>query len=536
MSVDTNLNHELCNKDFVSYIKSIGLQFYVKASFHEFIKQAWPAIEGGIAFVDSWHIRAIAEHLEACYRRDIKKLLINIPPRTSKSTIVSVMFPAWVWLHNAEEKFLYASYAGSLSIEHSLKCRRLIESNWYQERFGHLYQLSKDQKAKGFFDNNKKGSRIATSVGASATGKGGNFLIVDDGNNVQDGESEVKRNAALEWLDSVWSTRLNDPKNDVQIIIQQRLHEEDMTGHIVDNDLNNEWVKLVLPMEYEDARKAKTIVLPSTNGKIWEDPREREGELLCDERFSLEEINQYKHRLGSYGYAGQYQQRPAPEEGGIIQKSWFKWWKHNEPPEIQFIVQSWDTALTANEMSAYSACTTWGVFYDHNYIEHLILLGMWRGRVEYPELREMAKRLFFDYRDNGKERNPKFKGRQPDLCLVEAKASGDPLIQDLASGGIKATPFNPTKYGDKIQRVRLITPIIEGGRVWLRARPPKYDKLTSDADDFLEEVSTFPNSSSRDLVDTMTQTLLKLKEGKFILNPKDERPKPAEYKEVKRVY
>ena len=507
-----------------------------KHSFHEFIKQAWPAIEGGVSFVDSWHIQAIAEHLEACYLRDIKKLLINIPPRTSKSTIVSVMFPAWVWIHNPEEKFLYSSYAGSLSMEHSLKCRRLIESNWYQERFGNLYQLSKDQKAKGFFDNNKKGSRIATSVGASATGKGGNFLIVDDGNNVQDGESEVKRKATIEWLDSVWSTRLNNPKNDVQIIIQQRLHEEDITGHIIDNDLGDEWVRLVLPMEYEDSRKAKTIILPSTNGQVWQDPREEEGELLCEQRFSLEEIKQYKHRLGSYGYAGQYQQRPAPEEGGIIQKSWFKWWKEEHPPEIQFIVQSWDTALTANEMSAYSACTTWGVFYDHNYIENLILLSSWRGRVEYPELREMAKRLFFDYRDNGKERNPAFKGRQIDMCLVEAKASGDPLIQDLHAGGIPAMAFNPNKYGDKIQRVRLVTPIIEGGRVWLRARPPKYDRLIPYAEEFLEEVATFPNSSSRDLVDTMTQSLLKLREGKLILNPRDERPEPPNDTEAKIVY
>lgn len=166
-----------------------------KQSFHKFIKQAWPAIEGGVSFVDSWHIQAIADHLEACYLREIKKLLINIPPRTSKSTIVSVMFPAWVWLHNPEEKFLYSSYAGSLSIEHSLKCRRLIESNWYQERFSNLYQLSKDQKAKGFFDNNKKGSRIATSVGASATGKGGNFLIVDDG--IMSKMGRAKSNAKL---------------------------------------------------------------------------------------------------------------------------------------------------------------------------------------------------------------------------------------------------------------------------------------------------------------------------------------------------
>ena len=161
---------------------------------------------------------------------------------------------------------------------------------------------------------------------------------------------------------------------------------------------------------------------------------------------------------------------------------------------------------------------------------------MWRGRVEYPELREMAKRLYRDYRDNGKEHNPRFKGRQPDLCLVEAKASGDPLIQDLAAGGISAVAFNPSQYGDKIQRVRLVTPIIEGGRVWLRARGPKYDSLIPEADEFVEEVSTFPNSSSRDLVDTMTQALLKLKSGQFVLNPKDERPTPTDYQEVKRVY
>lgn len=148
MSITQILKQFKNDENLLSYIKNIGLQYRVQASFHEFIKQAWPAIEGGIAFVDSWHIRAIAEHLEACYRRDIKKLLINIPPRTSKSTIVSVMFPAWVWLHNPEEKFLYSSYAGSLSIEHSLKCRRLIESNWYQERFGNLYQLSRDKKLK----------------------------------------------------------------------------------------------------------------------------------------------------------------------------------------------------------------------------------------------------------------------------------------------------------------------------------------------------------------------------------------------------
>jgi len=513
-------------------LSSIECQLY----FHEFVKQAWPAIEGNVPYIDNWHIKTICEHLEACYRRDIKKLLINIPPRTSKSTVISVMFPAWVWLQNPEEKFLYASYASSLSVEHSLKCRRLIESNWYQERFGNLYQLTKDQKAKGFFENDKKGARISTSVGGTATGKGGNLIICDDPNNVDEGDSKVKRNRANKWFDSVWPTRLNNPNNDVMIIVQQRLHQNDITGHISANDLEEEWTKLILPMEFEENRRAKTIILPRSNGKIWQDPRKEEGELLCKKRFSSKFVETKKQEMGSYLYAGQYQQRPAPEKGGIFDKTWFQWWKYDRTPELSFIVLSWDTALTANELSAYSACTTWGVFLDDNYIENLILLSMWRGRVEYPELRDMAKRLYKNYKDTGRIHNPAIQCRAVDLCLVEAKASGDPLIQDLHRGGIRAVAFNPTKYGDKIQRVRLSTPLIEGGRVWLPAQGPNYDKLKPYADEFIESIASFPNSESRDLVDTMTQVLLKLREGQFLSNPKDEINYPLEIQERKRVY
>jgi len=493
-------------------------------SLYDFFRQSWPIIEGSTPFMDSWHIQAIAEHLEAAYERKIKKLLINIPPRTGKTSLISVAFPAWVWIQNPEEKFMYASYAGSLGLEHSLKCRRLIESDWYRSRWDSVYKLAKDQNAKGYFENNKGGYRISSSVGGTSTGRGASILIADDPNGAQEAVSEAKRTTANAWWDQVWSTRLNNPKKDVRIVVQQRIHENDISGHIMNNDTEGDWVKLILPMEFESSRKSRTIVLPTTEGKIWEDPRVEDGQLLCEERFSSKEINAYKSELGSYGYAGQFQQRPAPEEGGIIKKAWFQWWKDSTPPDIEFVLQSWDTALTAKEMSAYSACTTWGVFYDHNYIENVILLSMWRGRIEYPELREMTKRLYFDYRDTGPVRNPEFKGRPVDMCLIEAKASGDPLIQDLAAASVRAIPFVPNKYGDKIQRVRLITPLIEGGRVWLPAKPPKYERLLPYADEFLEAISCFPNSESRDLVDTMAQALLKFKEGKFILNPKDERP------------
>jgi predicted phage terminase large subunit-like protein len=510
-------------------------QSVLKAEFslYEFFKQAWPIIEGKTPFIDSWHIQAISEHLEACFNREIRNLLINVPPRSSKSSLISVAFPAWVWIRNPEEKFMYASYAGSLATEHSLKCKRLIESDWYKKRWGYKFQLAKDQKAKSFYENNKTGYRISTSVGAGSTGKGASFLVADDPNSAQEGASDVKRETANSWWDQVWSTRLNNPKKDVRIVVQQRIHEKDISGHIMANDDAKEWTKLIIPMEFEEKRRARTIVLPTTEGQIWEDPRTTEGQLLAEERFSIKEINRYKQDLGAYGYAGQYQQRPAPEEGGIIKKPWFQWWKDTTPPQIEFILMSWDTALTAKDMSAYSACTTWGIFFDEHYIENLILLSMWRDRLEYPELREITKRLYFDYRDTGKERNPLFKGRPVDMCLIEAKASGDPLIQDLAAAGIRAIPFVPNKYGDKIQRVRLITPLIEGARVWLPAKPPNYDRLLPFADTFLESVATFPNSESRDLVDTMTQALLKLKEGKFLLNPRDEKPITSSYKEVK---
>ena len=505
-----------------------------EVSLYEFFKQAWPQIEGTKEFVGGRHIEVICEHLELVADRKIKKLLINLPPRFSKSMLISVAFPAWVWLRNPSERFLCSSYALQLANRDSRYCRTLIQSPWYQKNWKN-YSLLKDQNTKGRFDNTFKGYRIATSSKSAATGEGGSILITDDGNNIKDGQSEVDREGRLEWWSQIWSTRLNDKRNDCMIVVQQRTHERDISGFVMDNDINNDWVKLILPMEFELSRKSRTVVLPSTKGKVWEDWRTEEGQLLWPERIGTKEVEDAKNTLGSYGYAGQYQQRPSPAEGGIIKKAWFQWWKDITPPQIEFVLQSWDTALTAKEMSSYSACTTWGVFYDENNIENVILLSMWRGRAEYPELRERTKRLYYDYRDTGKEKEPKFKGRNVDMCLIEAKASGDPLIQDLASAGIRAIPFVPNKYGDKIQRVRLITPLIEGGRVWLPARPMQYDALLPYADDFLESVACFPNTESRDLVDTMTQALLKLKDGRFILNPRDDRPTQPYAKET-RVY
>ncbi len=519
------------NLDSLIYLQD---KYKAELSLYEFMKQAWHAIEGDKPFTEGWHIKIICEHLEAVAARKIKNLIINLPPRCCKSSLVSVAFPAWVWLTAPTEQFMYCSYASSLALRDSVKCRRLLLSPWYQERWGKRFQLVGDQNTKGRFDNTATGYRISTSTGSSITGEGGSFLIADDPNNSLEGESEVKRERTIEWWNQIWSTRLNDKKNDCRVVVQQRIHERDITGYITSHDDLSEWVKLILPMEYEEKMRSITVALPSTKGKVWEDPRKNEGDLLWPERFDAKAVNSLKNALGSsYAIAGQLQQRPSPESGGIIKKDWFQWWKDVEPPQIDFVVQSWDTAFSTGKTSSYSACTTWGIFYDHNYIENIILLSMWRGRVEYTELREKAKRLYFDYRDTGKEREPRFKGRPIDLFLIESKASGDPLIKDLISAGIKPLAICPPYKNDKVKRVHFITPLIEGGKVWLPARGPSFDTLLPFADEFIELAASFPNLESNDVIDTMSQAFMKLKTGMFLTNPKDERRIPASVRDVK---
>jgi predicted phage terminase large subunit-like protein len=519
-------------------LESYHKTLLAELSLHEFLKQAWMYIEGAdVPFIDGWHIKAICEHLEAVANRQIKRLLINIPYRCCKSTILAVAFPAWLWIHKPTERFIFASYARSLSSRDSRKCRQLILSPWYQERWGSRFILEKDQNTKLAFVNNRHGYRVATSVGAAVTGEGGNILIADDPNNVKDRGSKIKIESTLDWFKEVFLTRLNNQKNDCVVVVQQRMDPLDVSGNIISNDLDNEWHKLILPMEFEEARKARTIILPSTKGIIWEDPRQREKELLWPERIDEKTLANMKRSLGSSAaIAGQLQQSPYPPGGNIIKKEWFQWWKSRELPKIEFVLQSWDTAFSKKEGSSYSACTTWGVFYDHNYLANVILLSVWRERVEYPELREVAKRLFYDYRDTGKIHNPAFTGMHLDMCVIEAKATGDPLIRDLNLAGVRAIPYDPKKQGSKTQRVNFITPLIEGGLIWLRAQPPLYDRLLPWADEFMEGVASFTGNDASneyaDVIDSMSQALSKLKEG-YLSHPRDERFVPPTPKEIK---
>lgn len=440
-----------------------------------------------------------------------------------KSILVGITFPAWIWLSKPEEQFAYASYSSELSRRDSVRCRRLISSPWYQARWGNKFRLVGDQNTKSRFENDQRGYRISFGVNSSVIGEGGNIMVVDDGNNALDGESEVVRQNTNLWWDTAWSIRLNNPKESALICVQQRLDELDLSAHIMGNDADKEWVYLILPMEFEESRRSKTIILPSTKGEIWEDPRKKEGDLLWPERIGQKELKRIKVGLGSeYAIAGQLQQRPAPEAGGIIKKAWFKLWKQPSPPNMFQVIQSWDTALEANEMNAYSACTTWGLFYDENRVVNVILIGSWRGKVEYPELRKVAKRLYEDYRDDGSIEIKADGAHVPDLVLVESKMSGISLVQDLRKVGIMAVKFDPNKFGDKILRVRKVTPILEAGRVWVPTKPPAYTSLRNFADVVVQMCSVFPNAESRDLVDSMSQVLLRLVYGGYLTHPDDE--------------
>lgn len=290
----------------------------------DFIGHAWPVVEPGTPFVKGWHLEAIAEHLEAVTHNQIRQLLINIPPRHMKSLAVCVFWPAWEWTMYPHRRWLFASYAQSLSTRDSVRCRRLIESDWYRSRWGDVFSLSSDQNQKARFDNTRGGCRIATSVDGSATGEGGDRVVVDDPHNVNDRESDCVRRSTLQWWDEVMSTRLNDPKTGARVIVMQRIHEKDLSGHVLEQ---RGYVHLRLPAEYEPDRAKATI--PG-----WKDKRTQAGALLWPERISELEIADFKLRLGPAGYAGQFQQRPAPAGGNRFRQEWFRYYRTTSSPPL----------------------------------------------------------------------------------------------------------------------------------------------------------------------------------------------------------
>jgi predicted phage terminase large subunit-like protein len=463
----------------------------MRRSLKEFIKNSWQTIEPGRDFYDNWHIDAISEHLQAVVNGQIKRLIINIPPRHMKSISVAVALPAWTWTIQPQKRFLFASYAASLSVRDSVKCRRLIDSKWYKEHFGEVFKLTGDQNQKQRFENDQTGSRIATSVDGALTGEGGDIIIIDDPHNVREAESSAVREGVLDWWDQAMQTRLNDPKTGAFVIIMQRVHENDLTGHILRNEYND-WDHLCLPARYELGHPS-----PTKSSLNFTDPRTKENELLWPDRIDDKTLDSLEKSLGSYASAGQLQQRPMPKGGGILKAEWWVPWEKEDLPEIEYIIQSWDTAFSTKEKTSYSARTTWGVFRRHGQV-NAIVLDMWYDRVTYPELRAIAQEAYYEF--------------EPDAVLIEKKASGQSLLQDLRMAGIPVIPYSPDR--DKEARAHAASALLEDGRIFF-----PYDKKWSK--NLIDICAAFPAGDNDDIVDTCTQAWLRLRKGWFVTHSAD---------------
>lgn len=472
----------------------------------EFTRQCWHILEPANPFVSGWHIEAICEHLEAVSRGEIRNLLINMPPRHMKSLAVSVTWPVWEWLTKPEKRWLFSSYAASLAIRDSLKCRRLIEHPWFQRRWGHVFKLTGDQNAKIRFENDKAGYRIATSVGGSATGEGGDVVAVDDAHNVQERESDLIRESTLIWWDETMSTRLNDQKTGCKLIVMQRVHENDLSGHVLKQ---GGYVHLCLPAEYEPVRKCRTII-------GWEDPRTTPGELLWPERIGKVEIADLKIRLGATGYAGQFQQTPTPAGGGRFKQAWFRRFTafngqyrlfgpegrpvKNVPIDKCDRFMMIDPAGTdkdQNDKACYTVMQVWDVTPDFD----MILVHQVREQMETPDVADTAIRTARDYDVNG--------------IWVERDGLGIGVIQTIKR---KFGAVHPVKAkGSKEARSETAEILMCNGKIYLPDGAPWLFE-------FEQELVRFPKSEFKDQVDTLSHSairVLRLSGGEVVRDKAD---------------
>lgn len=455
-----------------------------------FIKLAWKTVEGGKPYKSNWHIDAICEHLEAISRGEIKRLIIAVPPRHMKSVSVAVMWPAWDWIDSADRRSLFASYAESLSIRDSARCRRVIQSPWYQARWGDRFRITSDQNTKKRFENDKTGYRLATSVGGTLTGEGGSIVVVDDPLNSSDSDSALKREGCLTWWSESMSTRLNDPAEGAFVIIQQRLHTRDLIGDILEKhgviEDGGEYVYLCLPAEYD----------PSHPNVWFRDPRTKPGELLWPTHVPQATVESLKRSLGPYAAAGQLQQLPAPREGGIFKRSWFKI-EQVAPPDLEF-ARGWDLAASEAKVVKsdpdYTATAKIG-FSRSKQRWYIVDIQRWRENAGEIE------RIILDVAETDAADGTWVRIALPQDPGQAGKGQAQALMAKLGGHDVRAEP----QSGDKLTRAMPFAGQASAHNISLIAGDWN--------EDFLVELTSFPNSAHDDQVDAVASAFNRLRTG-----------------------
>jgi predicted phage terminase large subunit-like protein len=462
-----------------------------QTKFIKYVHKVWPT------FILGKHHLRMAAAFERVAENKTKRLIINMPPRHTKSEFASYLLPSWFLGKFPNKKVIQTAHTAELSVGFGRKVRNLVDSDIYSTIFPSV-SLQADSKAAGRWNTNKGGEYFAIGVGGAVTGKGADLLVIDDPHSEQ--EAALATNSP-EIYDKVYEWYTSGPRQRLQpggaiVIVMTRWSLRDLTGQVIKNSLQrggDEWEIIEFP-----------AILPS-------------GNPLWPEFWSLDELSALKEELPSSKWQAQYQQQPISEEGAIVKREWWKIWEKHTPPKCYFIIQSWDTAYETTNRADYSACTTWGIWTTEENDINIILLDAYKARLEFFELKKKVLELYKEY--------------EPDALIVEKKVSGISLYQELRRMGVPVAEFTPSKGNDKITRLNSVSDIIQSGRAWVpNARW---------AEELVDEIASFPVGEHDDYVDATTLALARFRNGGFLRLPTDE-PEDALYfkgfKSAKRGY
>jgi len=459
-----------------------NMQKLVTGDFLNFVKYMWPE------FIEGKHHRDISQKFNDLSTGKINRLIVNMPPRHTKSEFASYFLPAWMIGKNPNLKIIQATHTADLAIDFGRKTKNLIDEEKYHEMFD--TRLQEDSQAAGKWKTEQGGEYFAAGVGGAITGRGADLLIIDDPHKEQD----LKGDGSA--FDKAWNWYMSGPRQRLQpggkiVLVMTRWSTKDLTGRLIQEMANEDgdtWDVVELP-----------AILPN-NTPVW------------PEYWDIKDLEKTKASIPVSNWNAQYMQTPTAEEGAIIKREWWQNWEHKYPPVVEYTIQSYDTAFLKKTSSDFSAITTWGVFHSEDTGYNIILLNAFKDRYEFPELRRLAHQEYLDHR--------------PDSVIIEAKASGIPLTHELREIGIPVINFTPSKGNDKHVRVASIAPLFEAGKVWA----PMHEHF---AQEVVEECASFPHGDHDDYVDSMTQALMRIRQGGLIPHPDDYKPEPIVKRNLK---